>query len=74
MMAERLVNRTIEWFRVIGETAGKSQIVCDECLYAGKGTYALLNRVFGASQTCSNCGVTDRLPIRYPDFGGKVTK
>lgn len=55
-----------EWFRVVVDGAkptyqGATEIVCGECLRANKLT--LLNRVFGASQTCARCGKTDKKEV-----------
>lgn len=53
----------IEWFRVVAygdkpTYQGQQLIVCRQCMVTHKLT--ILNRVFGASQTCAKCGVTDK--------------
>jgi hypothetical protein len=49
---------SIEWFRVVSpETLRETLIVCHNCLRQHK--LSLLNRVFGASQTCAKCGISD---------------
>jgi hypothetical protein len=53
---------TLEWFRVIG-SAGADRIVCQDC----RRGFTLLNRVFGASQTCAVCGATDRKDATLED-------
>lgn len=54
--------RDTQWFRVTtgGKPTyqGRTEIVCGDCLRRDKLT--LLNRVFGAAQTCAHCGQTDR--------------
>ena len=51
----------MEWWRVaLGNKptyAGGSRVVCGDCLRDKKLT--VLNRVFGASQACAECGKTD---------------
>lgn len=58
----------MEWFRVTSGDKptyqGKTLIVCGECLR--KYGHTLLNRVFGASQTCARCGKTDRVDSCTP--------
>lgn len=51
---------TLEWFRVAASPYPSTEVICRDCLT--KHHPPLLNRVFGASQTCAICGATDRKP------------
>jgi hypothetical protein len=51
----------IEWFRVINPSLSSkipTLVVCRDCL--GKWNLTIVNRLFGASQTCDKCGTTDK--------------
>lgn len=56
----KLADENISWFRVLSNAPfdHPGDIVCQDCLVQFK--LQVLNRVFGASQTCAKCGVTDK--------------
>jgi hypothetical protein len=50
------MDKEIRWVRVLHQ--GRDRILCWGCFVDQKAT--LLNRVFGASQTCEVCGKSDK--------------
>lgn len=55
-----IIKNGIYWWRVLNPDANYNTtiIVCESC--KKKRRLPAMNRVFGSSQTCATCGITDK--------------